>query len=138
MTNRAEWARSVVLALMFGAACDAPQTQPPTVEVGVFYGGQVQKVQRISVDRNAPPKIGFRIELSNIQSEDRNISCEVVSVGPAGRRVTRTTRIEVPKGATRVDHVIPLPADARLGIWNVRVTDDRRVLADRALFLVED
>jgi hypothetical protein len=108
-------------------ACGRDQTPHVEVEIGVFYGGQVQKLERIEFDRSRPPLIGMHL----------TIDYEVVSVGPAGRRVTQREQFSVPADRRQIDQIISVPSDARLGIWNVRVTGQDRVLADRALYLVE-
>lgn len=119
------------------SGCRRPQTIAPRVEVGVFYGGQVQHLERVEVDRARPPTLGFRVHLPSARSEPKTITYEVISVGPAGRRVAYRQTIQVPVDRAQIDQVIPVPGEARLGLWNVRVTEEARILADRALYLVE-
>lgn len=131
-----------MIALLFcswvGISSCAEQAGDRTeVEIGVFYGGQIQLLSLVEIDRTMPPKIGFRVQLPRERDEVTVIHYEVVSVGPAGRRTTRKNQFEMGPGKRRVDQVIDVPDDARLGIWNIRVTDGREILADRALFLVE-
>lgn len=112
----------------------------PSAEVGVFFGGQVQRVKRVEVQKVRPPKIGFRIVFpEDALPEHLNspIDYEVVRPGPAGRRVTKKGTLKLPAGQDRIDHVIALSPTDKLGVWNVRVVQSDTVLADRALYLVE-
>lgn len=105
--------------------------------MGVFFGGQVQRLSKIEYSRTEPPKIGFRLNLPEERQGSAAINYEVVSIGPAGRRITRSEQLEILPERRRVDQVIDISNEARLGIINIRVTDGATVLADRALMLVE-
>lgn len=118
---------------------DAPQE--PLVEVGVFFGGQVQRVKKVEVPAVRPPKIGFRVDFpEGVPEELRKqvIEFEVVRPGPAGRRVTERGSVTLPPGQERIDHVLKLSPTDKLGVWNVRVVQNQTVLADRALYLVAE
>jgi len=119
------------------SGCNRPAPPKARVEVGVFFGGQVQQLERVEVDRSRPPTLGFRVHLPHDRAHVTQLSYEVVALGPVGRRVTRKERLSIPADRQKVDQVVPIAHDARLGLWNIRVTDEQRVLADRALFLVE-
>lgn len=119
------------------SGCAQAPSPVPRVEVGVFFGGQVQQLQRVEVDRARPPTIGFRVQLPQGRSAATHLSYEIVALGPAGRRVTRQEQLAIPPDQERVDQVVSIPPEARLGLWNIRVSDEHRVLADRAIFLVE-
>jgi len=121
--------------LLFG--CDEPEELMTRVEVGVFFGGQVQRLSRIEIDVAHPKTVGFRVHLAHGRQAKTLISYEIVAPGPAGRRVTRTDSFSVEPGRDQIDQVIPLGQDPKWGVWNVRVTSDQGILADRALFLVE-
>lgn len=123
----------------WGMWCGCGEGPPPAprVEVGVFFGGQVQQLQRVEVDRARPPNIGFRVHLPEGRRAATQLSYEVVALGPAGRRVTRQEYVAIPAHHKQVDQVVAVPPDARLGLWNIRVSDEHQVLADRAVFLVE-
>ncbi len=127
------------LGLSFGlllqSGCEEASVDPFRVEVGVFYGGQVQKLARVEIRQSAPPTLGFRVFLPSGRASPSTIIYEVVSLGAAGRRVKRTGELKVAPERRWVDQVIPIPDDARLGLWNIRVLSDQRLLADRALFL---
>lgn len=118
-------------------SCAGPAAEQATVEVGVFFGGQVQRLSKIEYSRTEPPKIGFRLTLPEERQGSAAINYEVVSIGPAGRRITRSEQLEILPERRRVDQVIDISNEARLGIINIRVTDGATVLADRALMLVE-
>ena len=126
-------------AVIFLGMCSCEPTAPQVAqaEIGVFFGGQVQRISKIEFDRIEPQKIGFRLSLPEGRQKDTAITYEVVSIGPAGRRITRTEQLQVEAGRRRIDQVIEISNDSRLGIFNVRVTDGATILADRALLLVE-
>lgn len=134
--------RSVMLVLgamclFVMCSCETTSAQRTQVEIGVFFGGQVQRISRIEFRATEPQKIGFRLHMPDGRERDTAITYEVVSIGAAGRRITRTQQLRVAAHRQWVDQLIEISDDARLGIFNVRVTDDTTVLADRALFLVE-
>ncbi len=134
--------RSFTLAagLALIACQNAPAELTPEVEVGVFYGGQIQRLTSIEVSPVTPPRFGFRVIFppagDETQALVRKVSYEIVKPGPAGRRVTEEGNLEIPRGQTQLDHVVEFPEDAKLGVWNVRVVWSDRILADRALYLV--
>lgn len=119
-------------------ACDSPQPQGAVAEVGVFYGGQVQKLSRVEVSRVRPPKLGFRVLLAPTSDpqEPKQIHYQVVRPGPAGRRVTQEGTLTGAGGERQLDHVLAIDADARLGLWNVRIVVDGTLVADRAIYMV--
>lgn len=126
----------VFLAFFPLAACQASEVQAgPVVEIGVFYGGQVQKLGRVEVSAVSSPKFGFRARLPKPASQAVLFESEVVFLGAAGRRVTRSKQLTLPAGQTQLDHVIEWKPGSRQGLWNVRVQSQGRVLADRALYL---
>lgn len=113
----------------------------PEAEIGLFYGGQVQRLKSFELSTVNPPKFGFRVVFPQEQepegvSANRRVSYEVVRPGPSGRRVTREGTLTIPPGQERLDHVVDLPEHARPGIWNIRVVAQGTILADRALNLV--
>lgn len=114
----------------------------PMVEIGVFYGGQVQRVRKVEVSRDQSPKIGVRIEWPRDllrdapPSEDALVQLEVTRPGPSGRRVIERSEITLGKDQDRVDRMLPLASYENVGTWNIRLTHAKRILADRALYLV--
>jgi hypothetical protein len=128
------------VALLFSwvvLSCRTQVKERPKVEVGVFFGGQIQELKRVEVDRAKPPRLGFRVTAPSSLQAESTITYEVVAPGPAGRRVMRSNRFSLGPERRLVDQMIPIPVEARLGIWNIRVSDGTSVLADRAVFLVD-
>jgi hypothetical protein len=123
---------------LVGCATHEP-SPTPTAEVGVFFGGQVQKLSRVEVSTVKPPKIGFRVEFPG-RADDGDarpeISYELVRPGPSGRRVTHKGKLLLAEGQTQLDHLLPFDAGYKLGVWNVRVVHGEHLLADRAIYLV--
>jgi hypothetical protein len=122
--------------LLLALACSTSDVAPATAEIGVFYGGQVQRAEHLEVSTVRPPKIGFRVHLPS-SSPGGQVRYELVRPGPAGRRVTKNGSFEVSRGQETLDHVFSWDDTARLGIWNVRVTLDDQLLADRAIYLTK-
>ncbi|GEM_PF-720790 len=131
---------SYILLLSFVVGCEgAPLSVSPHAEVGLFYGGQIQRVQRAEFSRVHPPKLGFRVRVppsNSMPLASRTIRFAINRPGPAGRRVTRRGELQVPEGQERLDHLLKVDENAPLGIWNIRVTMNEKILADRAVFLV--
>lgn len=125
------------LALMSLCACSRGSGKHElSASVGVFYGGQVQELERVVVSRTSGKVIGFRVEREAPSSEGNvDVSWEIVRPGPMGRRVTETGRGTLETGQLRFDHVLETP-DRQLGTYNVRVLANGRIVLDRALLLV--
>lgn len=128
----------VALFMLVGCRAE-PEMGAPRAEVGVFFGGQMQRVRRVEVPPVRPPKIGFRVEVpegASAEFSQTPISYEIVRPGPEGRRVTEKGDLSLAPGQSRIDHVISFKSHQRLGVWNVRVLAGEEILADRALYLV--
>ncbi len=125
--------------LVLVGSCQGPKAPSlPTVQVGVFFGGQIQRLKKVEIPAVRPPKLGFRVDIpSTVEPPVAPIAYEIVRPGPAGRRVTEKGTLVVPRGQSRIDHVIELDASSKLGLWNIRVVQEQAVLADRAVYLVE-
>lgn len=131
---------TVPLLLLVCSCHDPPPSSPPEVQIGVFFGGQIQRLKKVEIPAVRPPKIGFRVQMPKDPSSgslEEPIRYEIVRPGPAGRRVTEKGTLIVPQGQARMDHVIELDASSNLGLWNVRVVQGHSLLADRALYLSE-
>lgn len=130
----------VLAALSLSLACAEEQRSfEPIVEVGVFFGGQMQRLRRVEVPAVRRPKIGFRVRFpaeAPARAFDEPIEYQVVRPGPVGRRVTESGKLTPTPSEFQVDQVISLAPERRLGVWNVRVVQGDRLLADRALYLV--
>lgn len=114
------------------------------VQVGVFFGGQVQQLEEVRYSALEPPLLGFRLTRSRKDQSTRNgssseatvskeIRFQLVVPGPAGRRVTKIGEVHWAADAASLDQVFDLPEHARHGIWNVRIVQDDFILADRAI-----
>ncbi len=127
------------LALAVTPACgDAGGERDLRASLGVFYGGQVQQLERVSISRTSAKVIGFRVERALTSRDgELEINWEIVRPGPLGRRVTETGRGALPSGQLRFDHVLETP-DRQLGTYNIRVLVEGRIVLDRALLLVPD
>src|SRR5690606_16371829 len=116
-----------------------PEFKIPQAEVGIFYGGQIQRVTSIEMSSITPAHFGFRVTFPASDDEEkpllREISYEIVKPGPAGRRVTEEGSLKLPLDQTRLDHVVEFPEEAKLGVWNIRVVWGDKILADRAIYL---
>lgn len=119
-------------------ACRGETPVPlPLAEVGVFYGGQVQQTKVVDVGRVHPPQLGVRVRWPNNVTSRRDVSLviEVTRPGAAGRRVVERTDLTFKHDRERVDHLLRLDPEDRLGTWNVRVEHPNALLADRAILL---
>jgi hypothetical protein len=113
-------------------ACEAPA--PVSGAVGVFYGGQVQELERIDVDPLRAQTFGFRVDLPEASRDrDHALRWEVVRPGPAGRRVTQVGELSIPAGLAQHDQVLPVELREATGLYNVRVLVDGQVVIDRAI-----
>lgn len=128
------------LFLSGATSCRGEVISPePSAEIGVFFGGQVQRLTKVEIPPVRAPKIGFRVifpESATAVQRSQPIQYEVVRPGPAGRRVTKKGTLRLPQEQDRIDHVLPFSSSDALGLWNVRVVQNETVLADRALYLV--
>lgn len=127
-----------LLGAVVACQSEAPPSQP-SAEVGMFFGGEVQRLKKVEIPPVRPPKVGFRVvfpEDTPQKQWNEPIEFEVVRPGPAGRRVTKMGTLKLPDGQHRIDHVIAISPTDKLGVWNVRVVQGDMVLADRALYLV--
>jgi hypothetical protein len=140
MTERARLRGLLLLAhgLSLGlAGCSAEADRSQTTgAVGVFYGGEVQELERLTVTPARPKTLGFRLEFADAASGPRQVTWKVVRPGPAGRRVAETGAAAVPGDRRRVDQVLELPVPTPPGTYDVRVVVDGVLAIDRAILLV--
>jgi len=121
------WAASVLLV-----ACEA--AAPVSGAVGVFYGGQVQELERIEVDPLRALTFGFRVDLPEpSRDRDHALRWEVVRPGPAGRRVTQVGELPIPAGLAQLEQTLPVDLREVTGLYNVRVLVDGQIVIDRAI-----
>lgn len=119
-------------------ACDpGSSAEFPAGEVGIFYGGQVQRLQRIELPAVNPPEFGFRVHFPDAEAVENEgpweVQWQVVRPGPLGRRVKQIDEAEIPREQERLDQVISIPLEGGHGTYNVRVTVDGQLVIDRAV-----
>jgi hypothetical protein len=121
------WSAAILLV-----ACEA--VAPVSGAVGVFYGGQVQELERIEVDPLRAQTFGFRVDLPEpSRGRDHALRWEVVRPGPAGRRVTQVGELSIPAGRAQLEQALPVDLREATGLYNVRVLVDGQIVIDRAI-----
>lgn len=124
----------LLLCLLVSATVGCDEKPAMKGAVGVFYGGQVQELERIVLDPVRAPTFGFRIEMPDSAGDtDHQLRWEVVRPGPAGRRVTEVGEVRVPAGREELEQVLPIDLREVGGLMNVRVVVDGQVVIDRAI-----
>ncbi len=128
-----------LLAALGVVAC-TPQATPtqPTVELGVFYGGQIQRRQRIALQFDRSQQLqGFRVSFPQPTQVEQRLSWEVDKPIRTGRsakpeRVVELGEAQLRAGTRRVDQPLFFGATDALGSWTVRVQlDDRQIFEQR-------
>jgi hypothetical protein len=135
----------LLLAASVLAACDVPAPAEPSpvvsVELGVFFGGQIQEREVISLvfDRSAQ-EYGFRIEFSEPVGAPLPVRWEVDMPAPKSAEPERLTRLSealVAKGRRQLDQVLALRPGDPLGLYNYRIVVGQELVLDRAVWIVE-
>jgi hypothetical protein len=102
--------------------------------VGVFYGGQVQELEQVTLDPVRAPSFGIRVEFpESVRGQDHDVRWEVVRPGPLGRRVTEVGELRVNGDRAALDQVLPIDLREAPGLANVRVVVDGQLVIDRAI-----
>jgi hypothetical protein len=123
---------ATLATLLLALACD--DRAPMTGAVGIFYGGQVQELERIDLDPLRAPTFGVRVDLpASARDDDHELRWEVVRPGPAGRRVTQVGTLHIPAGRAQVEQALPVELREAPGLMNVRVLVDGQIVIDRAI-----
>lgn len=146
------------LALLLAlAACDQlkQSTTEPSVKAqfGVFYGGQIQQRRQIPFELDpAQQTHGFRISFEQPPGQPHEVSWLLSppkdaprsrpkpgATAPQGELPARhfSGSALVAAGQRELSQVWSFAPGDALGVWNIRITLDRRVLLDRP-FLVYD
>jgi hypothetical protein len=136
------WLLVLTLSLA-GSGCDRTRADgaEASAQFGIFFGGQIQQRQEIPFELDTTRQTqGFRVELDAPSDRDRTIAWEVAR--PSGsargpRRVTVVGSATLGRGQRILEQTLPFEPGDPLGLWNVRVVLDDRVLLDRP-FLVYD
>jgi hypothetical protein len=137
---------------VFGLACTAPTafSEPRAVgEFGVFYGGQIQERQELPLELDRTRQLqGFRLRLEPPPNRALEVRWELGLPG-AGRLVpdsqgrrSRARRVQLGQarwrpGELNFEQALPFSPGDPLGLWNMRVLVEGRVVIDRP-FLVYD
>ena len=119
---------------------DAREDERVRVELGVFYGGQVQQLRRVPWPEDGQrPTFGFRLPFAEPLQEEQVVRWEVdmPSRTTPGQRVERIAEARLEPGRARLDQAVEVPPGARLGLWNVRVIVGDRLVLDRAVTLFD-
>jgi len=137
------------IALAGTGACE-PERPPPLVKsakFGVFFGGQIQERRDIpfELDRTRQSQ-GFRLDFSAPLASDLSITWKLTvpeAPSPAHKKTARDAPAAPERsrslsgvdtaraGATRFEHETPFEPGDPLGLWNVRVVLDGKVVIDR-------
>lgn len=127
----------IALMAIGATACERAEQDKPgvTAALGVFYGGQVRELLELEVGPLRPTSLGFRLTFAEPSAHERQVHAEILRPGPGGRRVSVSDDFSVPGTETVFDRPIPVPPDAELGTWNVRVECDGVLVLDRAIRL---
>lgn len=131
-------ARALTLGAFLAATCcdGGAEDHRPQGELGVFYGGEVQRLQELVVDPVNAPNFGFRLQFPEREAPPNtawDVRWEVVRPGPLGRRIKQVDRTEVPRERDRLDQLIAIAPEDPVGTYNVRVTVDDQLVIDRAV-----
>jgi hypothetical protein len=121
----------------FVPACDPGTTgaKNPSAEFGVFYGGQIQHLDRIPFELDAAKQtFGFRITFQRPLPTADVVHWEVNRPAKKGSGSTRQTELRedtVKAGSAKFEKVMHFEPGDPLGVWNVRVTLGQSILLDR-------
>jgi hypothetical protein len=127
---------SLCAAVLFAVACDRERSTEPaaTAKFGVFFGGQIQEREEIPFELDPTKQTqGFRIELGAPAPGALPVHWEIARPDPEGnsRFVTVLGDGALPAGQNRFEQALRFKPGDALGLWNVRVVLDNRVLIDR-------
>jgi hypothetical protein len=124
--------RAFLSLFLLLSACN--ERSPVRGAVGIFYGGQVQELERIELDPLRTPTFGLRVDLPESQRDEAHeLRWEVVRPGPAGRRVTLVGVVPIPAGRAELEQALPVDLREGAGLLNVRVLVDGHIVVDRAI-----
>lgn len=136
-------AAAVALALATSACPEKPGPAKPLVkraQFGTFFGGQVQQRREIPFELDRAKQVqGFRIDFKKPLEHAHQVKWEISMPG-GGRSRERLVHVgqeQVRAGQKRLDHPMPLEPGDPLGVWNIRVMVDQRIVIDR-MFRVYD
>jgi hypothetical protein len=123
-------------------SCTPEPAETSSVRFGIFYGGQIQERSEIPFQLNrAVQQQGFALEFSRPLSRPATLNWELSRPGPlpktgvplaeASARVTELGGATLLEGQRRFEQALTFRPGDPLGLWNIRVVVDDRVLLDR-------
>jgi hypothetical protein len=132
----------VASSLALAVGCTPEPAETSRVQFGIFYGGQIQERTEIPFELNrAVQQQGFALVFSRPLSRPANLNWELSRPGPvpktgvplaeASARVTELGSATLLEGQSRFEHPLTFRPGDPLGLWNIRVVVDDRVLLDR-------
>jgi hypothetical protein len=149
--SRPKLATLAVAALI--AACTPPPERPAiaTAKFGVFFGGQIQERREIPFELDGAKQTqGFRVEFGTKLPAATDVEWRIDRPTPPPRKTARRTAAaaEPPKGPIvgkervragedRFEQALRFEPGDPLGLWNVRVITQGRVVLDRAFELFD-
>lgn len=135
---------AAVLAFTVALSSGCSRTEEPPERLGraafgVFFGGQVQQRQHVPFELDpAKQTVGFRIDFSEPLKQDVKVEWALeLPPGSRGRNAAgrqdagRRGRAHARAGQERFEKVLPFEPGDPLGLWNVRVVVEGKVLIDR-------
>lgn len=141
--------RFLAALVVLSGGCSRPAPAPRLVahaEFGVLFGGQIEQRDEIpfSLDRNRQAE-GFRVTFSAPLAAPHRIRWKFDLPGVVHDKKghahpahpPRTGEGQAPAGAREYDHDFSFNPGDPLGMWNVRVMVDHRIVIDRP-FVVYD
>jgi hypothetical protein len=142
-----------LIGLLALVACEARSNASPqagvSAEFGIFYGGQVQERDEIPFELDtAKQRQGFRLTLSPPPAQAHLVHWELGRPGRGKRvpdrqghkaraRPVQLGRAHFRPGEAVFEQVLAFSPGDPLGLWNIRVLIDDRVVIDRP-FVVFD
>jgi hypothetical protein len=131
------------LALVTGGCDSFTSARAPeaTAQFGVFFGGQLQRREELPFVLDASKqRQGFRVEMNEPLRAPTALEWELsrparragnqAFAEPVGR-VTELGKAELQSGQRRFEHDVVFKPGDPLGLWNIRVVLQGRVLLDR-------
>jgi hypothetical protein len=146
------WRGATALLGLGLVACEAQggvAQQALRAEFGILYGGQVQQRDEIPFELDsARQRQGFRLTQSPPATRALEVHWELGRPGKGRRQADSRGRKARPRqvqlgrshfrpGEALFEQVLPFSPDDPLGLWNIRVLVDDRVVIDRP-FVVFD
>jgi hypothetical protein len=144
---------ATIAVVAFTAACTpSPERTPdPTAKFGVFFGGQIQERREIPFELDGAKQTqGFRVQFGEKLPAATDVEWRIERPTPPPRKPSRrnAAAAEPPKGPIagkervragedHFEHALRLEPGDPLGLWNVRVVTEGRVVLDRAFELFD-